>query len=97
MNRLIDKPLSIILNSQYLFKEQGAGARERNISTTTEFSHLEYKKIRGPIKWLLIFSLYYLTDPIIPATKCLCIRKNTSAVGIVAITIASMMIPKSGE
>ncbi|MNV60916.1 hypothetical protein D3C71_1534000 [compost metagenome] len=36
---------------------------------------------------------YYLTEPTIPATKCFCIRKNTSAVGRVAMTIASIIKP----
>lgn len=35
----------------------------------------------------------YLTDPVMPATKCFCIRKNTRAVGTVAMTMAVMIRP----
>ena len=39
------------------------------------------------------FQSYPFTEPVIPATNCFCIRKKINAVGIVAITTATIIIP----
>ena len=39
---------------------------------------------------------HHLTEPSIPSTKLFCMMKKIAAVGKVAVTMATMIIPKSG-
>lgn len=41
----------------------------------------------------IITKRHYLTEPVMPATKCFCMRKNTSAVGSVAIVMTVIISP----